>query len=193
MTSSSSPSTGHEQSGSLEDQIRILSDAVAALKAESPKNQVSIIMYSGDLDKMIAGLNIAVGAASMGMSVHMFFTFWATPALRKNGACGKRPLIERMFGWILPTGVGGLKLSKMNMGGLGTAMIRDRMRKKNVPDCQRLMEMASEMGVKFMVCDMSMDLFGLRLADLTDQLQIEPCGVSTFLSHAMESKVTLFI
>jgi len=193
MAESSPALQKQEQPKSLEERIAELSDAVATLKAESAKNQVSIIMYSGDLDKMIAGLNIAVGAAGMGMNVSIFFTFWATSALRKTGPCDKRSFVERMFGWMLPTGVRGFKLSKMHMGGLGTAMMRHRMRKKGVPDCQRLFEMAAEMGVKFMVCEMSMDLLGIRMTDLIDHPQMEPCGVSTFLSNAMESKVTLFI
>ncbi len=161
--------------------------------AQNAPDKLSMVVYSADLDRLLATMIIATGAAAMGMQVNLFFTFWATSSLRNGAFRGKRPLIERMFGWMLPKGRRSLKLSQMHMGGMGTAMIKWRMRDKNVSDLDELFEMAKEMGVKINICEMSMDLLGMKLDDLMDYPDMEVCGVATFLSHAMDSKVTLFI
>ncbi len=129
-----------------------------------------MVVFSGDLDKILAALSMATGAASMGIEVCLFFTFWATPVLRRtDGAGTKGPIIDRVLGFMLPRGTGSLKLSRMNMGGMGTAMIKRRMRDKHLAGCDELFEMARESGVSIKVCDMSMDLMGIRL-DESDRL-----------------------
>ena len=162
-------------------------------KTGTKTDRLSLVLYSGTLDMLLAGMNIATGAAAMGAEVHLFFTFWATAALRAGSFTGKRPLLERMFGWMLPSGMDRTKLSTMNMGGLGTKMIKNRMKKKNVADLQELFEMAKELGVRIHVCDLSMDLLGMTPDDLIDYPDMDYCGVATFLSLAMESDASLFI
>ena len=161
--------------------------------AQSKADQLSLVLYSGNLDMLLAGMNIATGAAAMGAEVHLFFTFWATAALRAGSYSGKRPLLERMFGWMLPSGMSRTKLSTMNMGGLGTKMMKKRMKSKNVADLDELFEMAKEGGVRIHVCDLSMDLLGMTSDDLIDYPEMDYCGVATFLSLAMDSNVSLFI
>ena len=156
-------------------------------------DRLSLVLYSGTMDQLLAGMNIATGAAAMGSEVHLFFTFWATAALRAGTFEGKRPLLERMFGWMLPSGMDRTKLSTMNMGGLGTKMMKKRMKAKNVADLKELFEMAEELGVRIHVCDLSMDLLGMTPDDLIDYPDMDYCGVATFLSLAMESDASLFI
>ena len=106
-------------------------------------NKLSMVVFSGDLDKILAALIIATGAVAMGMKVSVFWTFWGTAALRdkKKKAKGKT-LIGKMFGWMLPRGVKKVKLSKMHMAGMGTAMMKRIMKKKNVASAEQMIEMA---------------------------------------------------
>jgi len=101
------------------------------------KKKLSMVVFSGDLDKHIASMIIATGAAAMGMEVVLFYTFWGTAALRdpKKKAGGKN-IIEKMFGLMLPKGHNKTKLSSMHMAGMGTAMIRNIMKRKNVASCR---------------------------------------------------------
>ena len=156
--------------------------------------KVCLVVFSGDLDKLLAALTIATGAASMGTEVSLFFTFWATAALRgESESSGDRTVMDRMFARLLPRGTTALKLSRMHMGGLGTALINRRMRDKRLAGCDELLEMARDLGVSIRVCDMSMDLMGIRRDDLIDFPGLEPCGVAAFMEGALESAVTLFV
>ncbi len=176
----------------LEAQVRELS---ARADAQSKKqDKISIVAFSGDLDKLLAAMVIATGGASMGCKVEVFFTFWATSALRKRQARGgDKNWLERMINWMLPCGSKQLQLSKMNMGGMGTAMMKRRMKEKKIADLDELFEMASELGVRVFVCEMSMDLLGMCMDDLVDYPKMGCCGVSTFLASSMDSGTTLFI
>ncbi len=185
---------------SLEERIEALeaalcSDQVALAQAQpSQSDRVCMVVFSGDLDKILAALTMATGAATMGTEVCLFFTFWATPVLRRANVSGvKRPLMDRMLGRMLPRGTKGLKLSRMNMGGMGTVLIKRRMRDKQMADCQELLDMAKESGVQIRVCDMSMDLMGIRMDELIDYPGLEQCGVATFMEKALRSCVTLFV
>ncbi|HHU17628.1 MAG TPA: FAD-dependent oxidoreductase [Clostridiales bacterium] len=152
----------------------------------------SIIVFSGDLDKVLASFIIANGAAAMGRPVTMFFTFWGLNALRKNEKQKvKKPLIDSMFGTMMPRGASRLGLSKMNMGGIGTAMMKKVMRDKNVDTLEDLMKKAMENGIRIVACTMSMDVMGLKPEELIDG--IEYAGVADYLGDAEESNVNLFI
>lgn len=181
-----------ERISNLEATLSSLADAHVE-KTDPSENKLSMVIFSGTLDKMLAAMNIATGAAALGFDVGLFFTFWGTPALRKGGFKGKRSFWSRMFGWMLPSGHKHLKLSTMNMGGLGTAIIKKRMRDKRFSDLDQLFDMAKELDVRILVCDMSMDLMGMKMDDLIDYPNMAQCGVSTFMAEAAESKVTLFI
>lgn len=152
----------------------------------------TIIVFSGDLDKVLASFIIANGAAAMGRPVTMFFTFWGLNVLRKASRVKvQKSFIEAMFGGMMPRGAGKLKISKMNMGGMGTAMIRMVMRQKNVDSLETLIQKAMKAGVKIVACTMSMDIMGIQEKELIDGVELG--GVGAYLGDAEESNVNLFI
>jgi len=177
----------------IEKQISELQKKVGMLEM-GPKDQVSMVIFSGEMDKILAAMIIATGAAAYDMKVKLFFTFWAISALRdpkKNGE-GKN-FMEKMFGMMLPKGSGKVKLSNMNMGGIGTAMIKGIMKKHKVASLEEMFTTAGELGVEINICEMSMNLMGFKKEELIDFPNITICGVGTFLSDAQESKIQLFI
>ncbi|MBW1824658.1 MAG: DsrE/DsrF/DrsH-like family protein [Deltaproteobacteria bacterium] len=178
----------------IEQQVAELKTKIESLAKESPENKLSMIVFSGDLDKILASFIIGTGAVAMGMDVVMFFTFWGTPVLRDKGkkVYGK-DIMGKMFGTMLPKGPDGLKLSKMNMGGMGTAMMKSLMKKKNVASLDQMLELAAELGVRIFVCEMSMDLMGFKREEMIDYPNLTYCGVAKFLEEAQNSKIQLFM
>ncbi len=151
-----------------------------------------MIVFSGDLDKAIASFIIANGAAAMGGQVNMFFTFWGLNILRKNQSVPvKKDLISKLFGWMMPRGSKRLGLSKMNMLGMGSAMIRSVMKKQNVYSLEELIRQAQQAGVKITACQMSMDVMGIQSEELIDGVEIG--GVATMLADNDKSDMNLFI
>jgi CoA-disulfide reductase len=152
----------------------------------------TIIVFSGDMDKVLASFIIANGALAMGRPVTMFFTFWGLNVLRKTEKQSiKKPIIDAMFGKMMPRGVNKLKLSKMHMGGMGTAMMKKVMNDKNIDSLEDLIKKAMNNGVKMIACTMSMDVMGITKDELIDG--IDYAGVGTYLGDAEESNVNLFI
>ncbi|HEX3021672.1 MAG TPA: CoA-disulfide reductase [Lachnospiraceae bacterium] len=165
--------------------------AEAANVTEIPQGK-TLIVFSGDLDKVLASFIIANGAASMGRPVTMFFTFWGLNALRKTERVSvKKPIIDRMFGAMMPRGTKKLKLSNMHMAGMGTKMMRKVMKDKNVDSLEDLMKVAMKNGVRIVACTMSMDVMGITKDELIDG--IDYAGVASYLGDAEESNVNLFI
>ncbi len=164
----------------------------ASATAPAGKPRKTMVVFSGDLDKVLAAFVIANGAVAMGSEVVMFFTFWGLNALRRQGpqAPGKS-LIDRMFGWMMPRGAAALRLSKMHMGGVGTALMRRVMRGKRIDSLPQMIAQAQAAGVKLVVCAMSMDVMGLRREELIDGLEFG--GVATFLGDSTGADMTLFI
>jgi len=122
----------------------------------------------------------------------MFFTFWGLSLLRKkNPAPQTRTLVEKLFGWMLPKGPDDTTLSKMNFFGAGTLMMKDVMRKKNMPQVSDFLNMALSMGVKIVACTTSMGMMGIKKEELIDGLEIG--GVITYLGEARDSGINLFI
>ncbi len=161
----------------------------AATKAADGK---TMIVFSNDLDKVLASFIIANGAAAMGRPVTMFFTFWGLNVLRKpEKQRMKKSLVEGMFGAMMPRGAKKLTLSKLNMLGMGTAMMKRVMKQKNVDSLPELMEKARRAGVRFVACTMSMDVMGIRPEELIDG--VEFAGVGAYLGDAEESSVNLFV
>ena len=178
----------------LETQFEELKSQVDALSKQTVENKLSMVVFSGDLDKALAALVIATGAVAMGMEVVMFFTFWGTTILRdKKKKVGGKDVMGKMFGAMLPTGTGDVKLSNMNMGGMGTAMMKSLMKKKNVASLEEMIELAEELGVRIYVCEMSMDLMGFKREEFIDYKDMGFAGVATFLQEAANSKVQLFV
>jgi peroxiredoxin family protein/TusA-related sulfurtransferase len=161
----------------------------AAAQGGDGKN---IVVFSGDLDKAIASFVIANAAAAMGRKVTMFFTFWGLNILRKPERVKvKKDLMSRMFGAMMPRGAKRLALSKMNMGGMGAAMIRQVMKNKNVESLEDLIKASMENGVELVACSMSMDVMGLKLEELIDG--VKSGGAAAMLANAEESDMSLFI
>jgi len=152
----------------------------------------TMVVFSGDLDKVMAAFIIANGAASMGAEVTMFFTFWGLNALRRApGGAVKKGLLERTLAWMMPSGAGKLKLSQMHWLGAGTAALKQVMAAKKVESLPELMSMAQGAGVKLVACAMSMDLLGIQPSELIDG--VEMGGVATFLGESRDAGMTLFI
>ena len=173
--------------------LQKLAGEIELLKTAS-KNKLSMIVFSGDMDKLLASFIIATGAVAMGYEVVMFFTFWATPALRDSRKKGKgKDFFGKLFGFMLPRGTSRVKLSKMNMGGMGTAMMKSLMKKKNVASLEDMVSLAAELGVRIYVCDMSMDLMGFKQEEMIDYPDLQFVGVAKFLEEAGDSKIQLFI
>ncbi|MTI49737.1 MAG: pyridine nucleotide-disulfide oxidoreductase [Firmicutes bacterium] len=156
------------------------------------KDDKTMVVFSGDLDKAIASFIIANGAASMGKEVTMFFTFWGLNILRKPEKVKvKKSFMDKMFGMMMPRGSKKLQLSNMNMAGMGPKMIRKVMNDKNVNSLEELIELAKKSGIRMVACTMSMDLMGITKDELIDG--VEYGGVAAYLDAAEESNVNLFI
>jgi peroxiredoxin family protein len=170
-----------------------MSELRELVKTGGQKDKLSLIVFSGSLDRLIAAFVLATGAAAMGMQVSMFFTFWGTSALRRERVRVKKPLLGRLFGWMLPSGAKKLPLSQMNMAGGGPAMIRYVMKKNGVASVEEMIELAKELGVELHVCSMSMDLLGIVPDELIDYPNKSFCGVAKFLETAAPGKITMFV
>ena len=178
----------------LEDPVAALEGQVKLLQSKTAENKVALIVFSGDLDKALAAFVIATGAVAMGMECVMFFTFWGTPLLRdKSKKVGGKDTMSKMFGAMLPTGASDAKLSKMNMSGMGTSMMKALMKKKNVSSLEEFIALAEELEVKIYICEMSMDLMGFQREEMIDYKALQFAGVATFLAEAQNAKITLFI
>jgi peroxiredoxin family protein len=161
---------------------------------EPVQSGLSMVVFSGDLDKVLAAMIIANGAAAMDLPVSIFFTFWGLNVLRKEGPVhveGKKTMTEGMFGRMMPRGPDHLHLSQMNMAGLGTRMIKKEMSKKHVLSLPELIKSAQEQGVRFIACQMSMDLMGIHKEELIPGITIG--NVGSFIDAADRSRMTLFI
>ena len=166
--------------------------AASCFSAGQGNQGKTIIVFDGDLDKVLASFIIANGAAAMGRPVTMFFTFWGLNALRKPRKVRvKKPFVEKMFGFMMPRGTTKLKLSKMNMLGMGTKMMKKVMKSKNVSSLEELIEQALANGVKLVACTMSMDVMGITPEELIDGVEL--AGVASYLGDAEQSNVNLFV
>jgi len=173
-------------------------DTMANAKQE-PANQErgnqfdgkTLLVFSDDLDKAFAAFVIANGAAAMDSPVTMFFAFWGLNVLRKQAPSNGKDMLSKMFGFMMPKGPDQLKLSKMNMMGMGTSIMKYVMKKKNVKVLPELIASAKDQGVRFVACSMSMDVMGIKKAELIDGVEV--AGVATFLDAADRSNMTLLI
>ena len=152
----------------------------------------TLIVFSDDLDKALASFVIANGAASTGKKVTMFFTFWELNVIKKqHKPTVTKDIFGKMFGWMLPTHSGKLKLSKMNMGGAGSWMMRLIMKRKRIDSLESLIQQAIDNGVEMIACTMSMDVMGVQKEELMDNVTLG--GVASYLERAEEANVNLFI
>jgi peroxiredoxin family protein len=156
------------------------------------KKKTTIVLFSGDYDKVMAAYIIANGAAAYDHEVTIFHTFWGLNALRRDEQIQvKKGFMEKMFGKMMPRGAEKMGLSNMNFAGFGPKMIKDVMKKHNVMPLTDLIDMAKEQDVKLVACTMTMDLLGLQKEELLDN--IEYAGVAAYLADAEDGNVNLFI
>jgi len=157
------------------------------------KNKLSIVMFSGDLDRALAGFMLATTAASMGMEVSMYFTFWGLNIIKKNeGGAKSKGLARKLLNFINRGGAKRLTLSKFNMLGIGTWLMKRLMKETNTPSIEEFITMAKDMGVKLIPCSTSCDLMGIPEDALRGEVT-SLAGAAYYLAEANESKVALFI
>ncbi len=165
--------------------------------AQNQNNQIqskkaqTIVVFSNDLDKALAAFIIANGAKASGHDVTLFFTFWGLNILRKENVTVKKSFIDKMFGFMMPKSADKLTLSKMNMGGVGSMMMKWVMKNKNISTLKELINQAQANGVKFIACQMSMDVMGIKKEELIDGVEIG--GVAKYIAESSNSNSNLFI
>ncbi len=156
------------------------------------KNKLTLIVLSGDLDKVMASFIIATGAAAAGMEVVMFFTFWGLKAIQRDGVFTGKSLFGRMLGMMNRGGLNAIGPSRLNMGGMGRWMFKLMMKQKGVTQLPELRETAIDLGVQLLPCQMSMDVMEITCDHFIPEVA-EPVGVATMLEHASESSIQFFI
>ena len=165
---------------------------VEATQPQASEQGKTLILFSDDLDKTLATFVLANGAAATGKKVSIFFTFWGLNAIKKvRKPKVKKDIFGRMFGWMLPADSTQLALSKMNMLGIGSKMMRYLMRKKGVDSLETLRQQAIDQGVEFIACQMSMDVMGIKREELLDNVTVG--GVASYMERAEQANVNLFI
>jgi peroxiredoxin family protein len=180
----------------VERQVRSLREEIDAKIAEVRERTVddaaTLVVFSSDLDKVLASFVIATGAAAAGLETSMFFTFWGLCVLKKKGAApAPKNLMERMFTMMTPSDTESLGTSKLNYFGMGAVMLRKVMKDKRIASLEELIAIARDLDVKMIACAMSMDAMGVGKEELVDGLTYG--GVSTYMADAVRSRVTLFI
>lgn len=178
----------------LQRQIQEQTETLKTRTASLQPNKMAMLCFSGDLDKILAAFMLATGASAMGMKVMMFFSFWGCTALRKKKAKVKgKDIFGKMFGFMLPKGAGKIKLSQMHMGGMGTGMIKYLMKKKNVDSLPEMIKTAEELGVEIYVCELSMELMGMKRGEIIDYQGLTFAGAAKFLKEAAGTEMNFFI
>jgi len=152
--------------------------------------KVSLIIMSGDMDKVMGAFIIANGASAFDMEVTMFFTFWGLKAIQKGNLTGKS-FFGKMLGMMNRGGINRIGPSKFNFGGMGRWMFKKMMGNHNVTPLPKLLQQAQDQGVKLIACEMSMNVMEIAKEDLIDGVGIG--GVGTYIAEASESKIQLFI
>jgi peroxiredoxin family protein len=177
------------QVGSLRSELE---RALEELRERTPEDRAALVVFSGDLDRVLAAFVIATGAAAAGLETSMFFTFWGLSVLKKKGArVAGKGLKQRMFALMTPTGPEGLGTSQLNFFGMGAKMLRSMMKEQGIASLEELMGMAREIGVKMTACTMSMDAMGIAKEELLGGLEYG--GVAAFMADASRARVSLFI
>lgn len=158
------------------------------------EDKITLIVFSGDLDKLLAALNIAVGSTTLQKQVSLFFTFWGLNALRKTGKASKaKHILQKIFKLINKGGSNNLPLSKFHFAGGGTWAMKQVMKAVNMQSVEEMLKLAKSLGVKFIACSMTMDALGIAQEDMREDLIDEYAGVVTYLTEAEKSNINLFI
>ena len=175
----------------LEEKLRDLEERLAHVEGQGAEDRVALVVFSGDLDRVLAAFVIATGAAAMGQEVSMFFTFWGLNVLKKETQLSGKTLFQRMMALMSPRSSKNLPVSRMNYFGVGARMLRSMMKQKNVSSLEEMISLARELGVRMIACEMSRDLMGIEEAELVAGLECG--GVASFLADSLKSRTSLFI
>jgi len=162
-----------------------------ALESRLPQDKVAIVVFSDDMDKVLAGFVIANGALAMGMEVSMYFTFWGLTAIKKATDLKGKALKQRLLALMTPDKSQAMGISKLNMLGMGPRMMRSIMKEKNVASLEELRDIAQEMGTRMIGCTMAMDVMGVAASEFIDGIELG--GVATFMEEALKSRMTIFL
>lgn len=180
------------RNGKIIAQIRKQKPEAACTTTVDKAGNKTIVVFSDDLDKALASFVIANGAAATGRKVSMFFTFWGLNVIKKRQKPAvSKDIFGRMFGWMMPSHSGRLRLSKMNMFGMGSRMMRMIMRRKRIDSLESLIQQACDNGVEMIACTMSMDMMGVRQEELLDNVVLG--GVASYLERTEQANLNLFI
>jgi len=175
----------------LEERLRDLEKRLAMVEGQAAEDRVALIVFSGDLDRVLAAFIIATGAAAMGQQVSMFFTFWGLSVLKKDKQLSGKSLFQRMMTLMTPGSSESLPVSRMNYFGAGARMLRAMMKQRNASSLEEMISLARELGVRMIACEMSRDVMGIKDSELVAGL--ESGGVASFLADALKSRTSLFI
>jgi peroxiredoxin family protein len=175
----------------LEEKLRDLEKRLAHVEGQVAEDRVALVVFSGDLDRVLAAFIIATGAAAMGQQVSMFFTFWGLSVLKKDKQLSGKTLFQKMMALMSPGSSKSLPVSKMNYFGVGAKMLRSMMKEKNVSSLEEMISLARELGVRMIACEMSRDLMGIKESELVAGLECG--GVASFLADSLKSRTSLFI
>ena len=175
----------------LQERLTALEKRLEDVEESQPEDKVAMVVFSGDLDKVLAAFVIANGAAALGQEVKMFFTFWGLSVLKKDSSLADKGLFQKMMSLMSPGSSESLPVSKMNYFGVGAKMLRQMMADKNVDSLEDMFALSKEMGVTMIACEMSRDVMGINEDELVEGLEVG--GVAAFLSESLTSKTNLFI
>jgi peroxiredoxin family protein len=175
----------------LEEKLRDLEKRITHVEGQVAEDRVALVVFSGDLDRVLAAFIIATGAAAMGQQVSMFFTFWGLSVLKRDSHLSGKTLLQKMMALMSPGSSTSLPVSKMNYFGVGAKMLRSMMKNKNVSSLEELISLARELGVRMIACEMSRDLMGFKESELVAGLECG--GVANFLADSLKSRTSLFI
>lgn len=175
----------------LESRLRVLEQKMASLEPRVPEDRVSLVVFSWELDRILAAFAIATGAAALGYQTSMFFMFWGLAGLRQKRVVTGKRLREALVALLAPGNSKQLPMSRMNFFGVGARMLRGMMHDKHVASLEDLMRIARRMGTRIVACETSRDVMGIRDDELVDDLEFG--ATASFLADALHSRVTLFI
>jgi peroxiredoxin family protein len=175
----------------LEERLQELEKRLTHVEGQVAEDRVALVVFSGDLDRVLAAFVIATGAAAMGQQVSMFFTFWGLSVLKKDSQLSGKTLFQKMMTLMSPGSSESLPVSKMNYFGVGAKMLRSMMKEKNVSSLEEMIALAKELGVRMIACEMSRDVMGIKESELVAGLECG--GVASFLADSLKSRTSLFI
>jgi peroxiredoxin family protein len=180
-----------ERLDGLQTQVDDALSRLTAVERGAQVERATLLVFSGEFDKLMTAFMVATGAVAMGLDVSMYFTFWGLTALRKGTIYEGKAMSEKMIASMLPSDPEAAPTSRMNMMGVGPKFFQRVMANKNVESLPDMIRLAQEMGVKLIACQMAMDVMGIVKDELIDG--IEYGGVATYMGEAIDSKVTLLI